>query len=68
MLSDVQRVEKIKFLIDQGYEDKIVIVYDVYIKYRLVSGFDYKNVLKLNLKNKRVIKSKLIESLNSYIY
>lgn len=56
MPSDAQRVEKIKFLIDQGYEDKIVIAHDVHTKHRLVSGFDHKNVLKLNSKNKRVKK------------
>lgn len=51
MPSDAQRVEKIKFLIDQGYEDKIVIAHDVHTKHRLVSGFD-----KLKSKSKRVKK------------
>lgn len=33
MMSDVQRIQNIKFLILEGYDDKVVIVYDVYICY-----------------------------------
>lgn len=42
-ISDVQRIQNIKFLVLEGYEDKIVIVYDVYIRYRLVKygGYGY---------------------------
>lgn len=47
MPSDAQRVEKIKFLIDQGYEDKIVIAHDVHTKHRLMKygGHGYSHIL-----------------------
>lgn len=32
-----------RFLVDEGYEDRILMVYDIYIKYRLVKygGYGY---------------------------
>ena len=37
MPSDSQRIEMIKFLLENGYEDKVVIAHDVHTKHRLVS-------------------------------
>lgn len=47
MPSDAQRIEKIKLLIDQGYEDKIVIAHDIHTKHRLMKygGHGYSHIL-----------------------
>ena len=36
-LSDAQRIQRIKFLAEKGYEDKLVIAHDIHTKHRLVS-------------------------------
>lgn len=36
-LSDAQRIHRIKFLIDNGFEDNLVIAHDVHTRHRLVS-------------------------------
>ncbi|XP_062608598.1 phosphotriesterase-related protein-like [Saccostrea cucullata] len=47
MPSDAQRIEKIQFLIDQGFEDKIVIAQDIHTKHRLMKfgGHGYSHIL-----------------------
>ena len=37
MLTDAQRIERIKYLVDNGFSDKIVIGHDVHTKHVLVS-------------------------------
>ena len=37
MPSDAQRIERIKWLVDEGFEDNITIAHDVHTKHRLVS-------------------------------
>ena len=41
MPSDAERIQRIKHLIEEGYEDKIVIAHDIHTKHRLVSMFIY---------------------------
>lgn len=36
MMSDAQRINKIKFMIDQGYLDRILMSHDIHTKHRLV--------------------------------
>ena len=38
-LSDAQRIYRIKHLIDQGFEDQLVIAHDVHTRHRLVGAF-----------------------------
>lgn len=38
MLSDAQRVDTILQLINEGYEDRIIISHDIHTKHRLVSS------------------------------
>ena len=38
MLSDAQRIEQIKFLVDNGFSDKIVVGHDIHTKHTLVSA------------------------------
>ncbi|XP_062608595.1 phosphotriesterase-related protein-like [Saccostrea cucullata] len=47
MPSDAQRIQNIQFLIDQGFEDKIVIAHDVHTKHRLMKygGHGYSHIL-----------------------
>lgn len=40
MPSDAQRIERIKWLVDEGYQDQITIAHDVHTKHRLVSILD----------------------------
>ena len=37
MPSDAQRIQRIKFLVDSGFADKILISHDLHTKIRLVS-------------------------------
>ena len=41
MPSDAQRIDKIKHLLSEGYEDKIVIAHDIHTHHRLVHIFLY---------------------------
>ncbi|XP_061191883.1 phosphotriesterase-related protein-like [Saccostrea echinata] len=47
MPSDAQRIQNIQFLIDQGFEDKIVIAHDIHTKHRLMKfgGHGYSHIL-----------------------
>ncbi|XP_077861620.1 LOW QUALITY PROTEIN: phosphotriesterase-related protein-like [Saccoglossus kowalevskii] len=47
MPSDAQRIAYIKTLIDEGYEDKVVIAHDVHTKHRLMKygGHGYSHIL-----------------------
>ncbi|XP_074642034.1 N-acetyltaurine hydrolase-like [Tubulanus polymorphus] len=51
MPSDAERIKQIKFLVDEGHEDKILIAHDIHTKHRLVAfgghGFNHiqKNVV-----------------------
>ncbi|XP_056019763.1 phosphotriesterase-related protein-like isoform X2 [Ostrea edulis] len=47
MPSDAQRIQRIKFLIEQGYEDKILIAHDIHTKHRLMKygGHGYSHIL-----------------------
>ena len=46
MPSDSQRVQEIKFLIDQGYEDQIVMAHDIHTRHRLLKygGHGYAHI------------------------
>ena len=37
MLSDAQRIQKVKLLIEAGYIDRILLAHDIHTKHRLVS-------------------------------
>ncbi|XP_070555687.1 N-acetyltaurine hydrolase-like [Ptychodera flava] len=47
MPSDAQRIQYIKFLIEEGYNDKVVIAHDVHTKHRLMKygGHGYSHIL-----------------------
>ncbi|XP_078317335.1 N-acetyltaurine hydrolase-like [Crassostrea virginica] len=47
MPSDAQRIQKIQFLIEQGYTDKIVIAHDIHTKHRLMKygGHGFSHIL-----------------------
>lgn len=47
-ISDAQRIQNIKFLASEGYEDKIVIAHDVHTRHRLVKygGHGYAHIQK----------------------
>ena len=36
MLSDAQRIERIKLLVDNGYSHRVVVAQDIHLKHRLV--------------------------------
>ena len=36
MLSDAQRIQRVKLLADNGYTDRLVIAHDIHLKHRLV--------------------------------
>ena len=36
MLSDAQRIQRIKLLVDSGYADRVVMAHDMHHKHRLV--------------------------------
>ena len=38
MPSDAQRIQTVKFLLDEGYLDQVVISHDIHTKHRLVSS------------------------------
>lgn len=46
MMSDAQRIQNIKFLVSEGYEDKVVIAHDVHTRHRLVKygGHGYAHI------------------------
>ena len=46
MLSDAQRIQEIKFLASEGYEDKIIIGHDIHTRHRLVKygGHGYAHI------------------------
>lgn len=46
MMSDAQRIQNIKFLISEGYDDKVVIAHDVHTRHRLVKygGHGYAHI------------------------
>ncbi|XP_064652122.1 phosphotriesterase-related protein-like [Lineus longissimus] len=48
MPSDAERINRIKHLIKQGYEDKIVIAHDIHTKHRLMKfgGHGYSHILE----------------------
>lgn len=48
MITDAQRLEYIKFLVDEGYEEKIVVGQDIFAKYRLVTygGLGYAHLIE----------------------
>ena len=37
MLSDAQRIHRVKLLVDSGYADRVVVAQDIHLKHRLVS-------------------------------
>ena len=39
MPSDAQRIQMIKFLIDQGYQQRVMMAHDIHTKHRLVSCY-----------------------------
>ncbi|EDO49918.1 predicted protein [Nematostella vectensis] len=47
MPSDSQRIQDIKFLLDEGYEDKIVIAHDIHTRHRLkkYGGHGYAHIM-----------------------
>ena len=40
MPTDAQRIERIKYLVDNGFSDKIVVGHDTHTKHTLVSAQD----------------------------
>lgn len=45
MPSDAQRISYVKHLVDQGYEDKIVIAQDLHFKHRMVGPYQIINTI-----------------------
>ena len=41
MLSDAQRIHRVKLLVDSGYADRVVIAQDIHLKHRLVNPSIY---------------------------
>ena len=50
MLSDAQRIHRVKMLVESGYADRVVIAQDIHMKHRLVY-----NALKLHPVQPKVI-------------
>ena len=48
MPNDAGRIKMVKFLIDHGYQQRIMLAHDIHTKHRLVSGY-HSNIIKLLL-------------------
>ena len=48
MLTDAQRIERIKYLVDNSFSDKIVVGHDIHTKHVLVSIQEVRKMSKLH--------------------
>ena len=53
MPSDAQRIQTVKFLLDEGYLDRVVISHDIHTKHRLVSSALLNSLYTVGLFEKR---------------